>query len=216
MVLFPPWPPRPPCFIRRANAGRGLWTEHGGGGRFLASMGTTRDVAAFADARGAPPNEAARWQTPYPPSGPPDRFRVPALRRRIPALGTHATLLHGCAVPDRPLTNRERTDLFAPLLADVRARLTALSAGDDELLRVLRRKLARELGADERGKPMQRAVLKMQKRIEQRHRCASCAQPLPDRGVVLDRLVAVQGCTKANTRLVCPACAAEARASRSR
>ncbi len=47
----------------------------------------------------------------------------------------------------------ELHELFAPLFGDVRGRLESGSAGDAELLWALRRKLAKELGYLERGKP---------------------------------------------------------------
>jgi UTP:GlnB (protein PII) uridylyltransferase len=109
-------------------------------------------------------------------------------------------------MPNRQLTDAERRDLFAPLIEDVRARLHSLSKGDDDLLWALRRKLAKELSYDERGKPMHRVMLKMQKRVDQLNRCAICGTELPDPGAVLDRLEAMKGYTKENTRLLCPPC----------
>ena len=109
-------------------------------------------------------------------------------------------------MPNRQLTDAERATLFAPLITEVRDRLEALSGGDPALLWALRRKLAKELSYDERGKPMHRVMLKMQKRLEQANRCAICSVMLPDPGAVLDRLEAMGGYTKENTRLLCPAC----------
>src|SRR4051794_35692787 len=83
------------------------------------------------------------------------------------------------SMPNRQLTDAERATLFAPLIAEVRARLDVLSGGDTALLWALRRKLAKELSYDERGKPMHRVMLKMQKRIEQANRCAMCSSELP-------------------------------------
>jgi len=50
------------------------------------------------------------------------------------------------------------------VLKRLRARLVALSAGDEDLLWALRRKIFKELIYDERGKPMQRRALKLVKR----------------------------------------------------
>ena len=65
-------------------------------------------------------------------------------------------------MPNRRMTYDELDALFAPLLADARARLERLSASDPDLLWALRRKLAKELTYDERGKPMYRKQLKVQ------------------------------------------------------
>src|SRR6266571_4100481 len=98
-------------------------------------------------------------------------------------------------MPNRQLTERELADLFAPLLAEVRNRLTTLSGGDSKLLFALRRKLAKELSYDERGTPMQRRYLKALKRGEQGGKCAICKRDLPEKNVVLDRLEAMDGYT---------------------
>jgi ribosomal protein L44E len=70
----------------------------------------------------------------------------------------------------------------------------------------MRRKLNKELIYDERGKPMQRRALKVFKRTEQGNRCAQCQAELPATNVVLDRLEAMAGYTKENTRLLCRDC----------
>jgi len=107
---------------------------------------------------------------------------------------------------NRQLSDTERESLFAPLIAQVRTRLRELSGEDGALHWALRRKLAKELSYDERGKPMHRVALKRQKRVEQDNRCAICQEVLPDPGAVLDRLEAMKGYTKPNTRLLCPSC----------
>ena len=109
-------------------------------------------------------------------------------------------------MPNRQLNATELEKLFSPLLAGTRERLNELSGGDPELLWALRRKLAKELSYDERGKPMHRRALKAYKRGEQGNRCARCACELPDKYVVLDRLAAMGGYTKENTRLLCREC----------
>jgi ribosomal protein L44E len=87
-------------------------------------------------------------------------------------------------------------------------------ACDEQLLFALRRKLAKELGYDERGKPMQRRQLKAVKRTLQGGKCAICSQPLPEKNVVLDRLEAMDGYTEANTRLICRSCDYQVQESR--
>lgn len=92
------------------------------------------------------------------------------------------------------------------ILELVRAQLDSVSCGDGALRWALRRKLYKELTYDERGKPMHRRRLKKVKREQQRGLCPICAQPLPDKYVVLDRTEAMRGYTDANTRLICTAC----------
>jgi len=91
-------------------------------------------------------------------------------------------------------------------MADVRARLVELSAGDPNLLFALRRKLAKELSYDERGTPAERAKLKAFKRGEQDNKCARCGSELPEENVDLDRIEAMKGYTRENTRLLCKEC----------
>ena len=107
---------------------------------------------------------------------------------------------------NRQLTQEELAEMFRPILEEVRARLRDASRGDDQLLWALRRKLAKELTYDERGKPMLRRQLKALKRGEQGGKCALCAEPLPEKNAVLDRVEAMLGYTPHNTRLLCPQC----------
>lgn len=100
------------------------------------------------------------------------------------------------------------------LLREVRAKLEKLSGGDPEMLFAYRRKIAKELGYDERSKPSVRKKLKAQKRVEQNGRCALCNEALPDAYNVLDRYVASAGYTKENTRLICQRCDTKTQASR--
>lgn len=107
---------------------------------------------------------------------------------------------------NRRLTDDELKQLANPLLAELRAKLQELSGGDQSLLWALRRKLAKELSYDERGKPMHRKLLKATKRGEQHDQCALCGGPLPEKNAILDRLEAMKGYTGENTRLICPPC----------
>lgn len=109
-------------------------------------------------------------------------------------------------MPNRQLTPDELSSLFAPLLRQVRERLEALSGDDPDLLFALRRKLAKQLSYDERGTPMHRRLLKLQKRVAQANRCALCGSELPDKDVILERIEAMCGYAEANTRLLCRPC----------
>lgn len=117
-------------------------------------------------------------------------------------------------MPNRRLTTTELETLAYPLLAKVREKLQELSNGDAELLWALRRKITKELGYDERGKPMMRTALKKKKREAQSNRCARCSEPLPAYGSVLDRLNAMDGYTDENTRVLCPKCDKEVQQER--
>jgi hypothetical protein len=100
------------------------------------------------------------------------------------------------------------------LLEKIRARLNVLSGGDRELRFALNRKIYKELGYDERSKPMARRRLKIAKFNEQNGRCAECGKPLGEKYSVLDRRNAVDGYTAANTRLVHPDCDYKKQASK--
>lgn len=115
---------------------------------------------------------------------------------------------------NRRLRDTELKELFGPFLNEVRSRLRELSRGDEQLHWALRRKLAKELTYDERGKPMQRRQLKAFKRGEQHGRCAVCGCELPKANAVLDRLEAMVGYTPENTRLICRECDFKLQSSR--
>ena len=117
---------------------------------------------------------------------------------------------------NRRLTPEEIKTLFAPLFQTVREQLKALSGGDPELIFALRRKLYKELSYDERGKPMQRKVLKAMKYAEQRGRCADCGDGLEELGknAVLDRAEAIKGYVPENVRLLCSTCDRKSQAAR--
>jgi rubrerythrin len=107
---------------------------------------------------------------------------------------------------NRQLSSEELANIARPFVDEVRRRLAELSAGDADLHWALRRKLAKELTYDERSKPMERRALKAFKRGQQGNKCAICDGELPERNAVLDRLEAMKGYTRENTRLVCPTC----------
>ncbi len=116
-------------------------------------------------------------------------------------------------MPNRNLTPVE-LDRARTLLKDIRERLAALAGRDAELLFAYRRKIAKELGYDERSHPMARRKLKTQKRKEQAGLCARCREELPQKYVILDRIAASKGYTPENTRLICEKCDREVQAER--
>lgn len=108
-------------------------------------------------------------------------------------------------MPNRQLSAEELVTARA-LLHEIRQRLTTLSNGDKDLLFAFRRKIYKELGYDERSKPMARRALKTKKWKEQRGLCALCNHELPENYTVLDRFNAVDGYTAENTRLIHQEC----------
>ncbi len=108
-------------------------------------------------------------------------------------------------MPNRNLAPAE-LEKANSLLREIRTRLNALASGDADLLFAYRRKIAKELGYDERSKPMVRRKLKAQKRKEQAGICPLCSKPLPEKYAVLDRISAIAGYTAENTRLIHDQC----------
>jgi hypothetical protein len=76
-------------------------------------------------------------------------------------------------VPNRNLTSVE-LQKANDLLTQIRKRLIELAAGDPAALFAYRRKIAKELIYDERGKPMLRRALKARKFGEQHGICPHC------------------------------------------
>ena len=105
-----------------------------------------------------------------------------------------------------PRLTNEQLNLANSILEEVRERITELAAGDEALRWALRRKVAKELVYDERGKPNHRSTLKALKRQLQDGLCPECGKPLPDTYCVLDRKEALLGYTAENTRLLCQLC----------
>jgi len=105
-------------------------------------------------------------------------------------------------MPNPQLTKEQRETLFGPLFERVKAELGKLSNGDPAVHWALRRKLAKELGYLERGKPSHRKRLKEQIFSEQVAFCAICGDILPFKETELDRIEAFGGYTRENTRLV--------------
>jgi hypothetical protein len=88
------------------------------------------------------------------------------------------------------------------LLGEIRKRLLDLSAGAPLLLFAYRRKIIKELGYDERGKPVARAKLKWMKWGRQNAKWAHCGEDMPLKYSELDRQNAADGYTPENTELV--------------
>ena len=114
---------------------------------------------------------------------------------------------------NRQLTDSERNEV-GHLLDRIRSDIAALAHGNEELVFAIRRKIYKELGYDERGKPMLRKALKFKKWQQQKGLCAICGQELPESYSVLDRLEAIGGYTVENTRLICKDCDTEHQRSR--
>jgi hypothetical protein len=108
-------------------------------------------------------------------------------------------------MPNRNL-NSDELKRANELLTDIRKRLINLAAGDPNLLFAYRRKVAKELGYDERGKPGTRSKLKALKWGQQDGKCAHCGNKLPLKYSELDRKNASDGYTEENTELVHAKC----------
>ncbi|HEV2342252.1 MAG TPA: hypothetical protein VGS15_10685 [Candidatus Acidoferrales bacterium] len=115
-------------------------------------------------------------------------------------------------MPNRNL-NADELKRASELLADIRERLDSLAAGDPLLLFAYRRKVVKELGYDERGKPGLRAQLKALKWGQQNGKCAHCGDELPLKYSELDRKNAADGYTAENVQLVHAKCHQERQAA---
>lgn len=108
-------------------------------------------------------------------------------------------------MPNRNL-DAEELKRANELLAEIRTRLKEIAGGDPLLLFAYRRKVVKELGYDERGKPGARGKLKALKWGQQNGKCTHCGEDLPLRYSDLDRKNAVEGYTPENTELVHAKC----------
>src|SRR6266851_5692997 len=115
-------------------------------------------------------------------------------------------------MPNRNLTSDE-LKYATELLVEIRERLISLAAGDPLLLFAYRRKIAKELGYDERGKPGTRGKLKALKWGLQNRKCAHCGEEMPLKYSELDRKNAADGYTEENTDLVHAKCHQERQAA---
>jgi len=116
-------------------------------------------------------------------------------------------------MPNRNLTADELKHSHE-LLTEIRKRLTELAAGDPLLLFAYRRKVVKELGFDERGKPGVRGKLKALKWGLQNRKCAHCGEEMPLKYSELDRKNAADGYTDENTDLVHAKCHQERQAAK--
>jgi hypothetical protein len=105
----------------------------------------------------------------------------------------------------RRLTEAER-ESAKEILVKTREQIAALAGDDAALLWAVRRYVYKQLLYDERGKPMDRKMLKQRLMGAQDGRCRLCGEELPERGAELDRLDPMKGYTLANTRLLCHKC----------
>lgn len=105
-----------------------------------------------------------------------------------------------------PRLNEEQLVEANQLLDEFRQRMQDVTGDDDNHYFALRRKIAKELTYDERGKPSHRKRLKYQLMRDQDGLCVHCGTELPDKGAVLDRIEAKLGYTKENVELIHPHC----------
>ena len=82
------------------------------------------------------------------------------------------------------------------------------------MLFAYRRKIVKELGYDERGKPGARNKLKALKWALQNRKCAECGVEMPLRYSELDRKNAADGYTMENTDLIHSKCHQDRQASK--
>ena len=108
-------------------------------------------------------------------------------------------------MPNRTLTPDELRHASA-VLAEIRKQLRELAGDDPQLHFAYRRKLAKELAYDERGKPGARKKLKALKWALQGRKCAHCDKDILLKYSELDRKVAADGYTVENTELVHSKC----------
>lgn len=108
-------------------------------------------------------------------------------------------------MPNRNLDSDELKHAY-DLLAEIRKRLDHLANGDPLLLFAYRRKVVKELGYDERGKPGTRARLKALKWGLQGGKCAECKLDMVIAYSELDRKNAADGYTAENTDLIHAKC----------
>ena len=92
------------------------------------------------------------------------------------------------------------------LLVEIRGRLELLAGGNSDLLFAYRRKIYKELIYLERGKPMMRRKIKIQKYDLQCGKCAHCYDDMTIQFSELDRMNAADGYTIENTELVHAKC----------
>ena len=106
-------------------------------------------------------------------------------------------------MPELPPSDREKAIL---LLTQLREQIRLAANDNPDLIFQIKRYIAKRLEFDERGTPTQRRKLKDLMRKRQHGLCALCQTKLPERGAELDRFLAIEGYTPANTQLLCHDC----------
>jgi hypothetical protein len=108
-------------------------------------------------------------------------------------------------MPNRNLDAEEMKKANS-LPSEIRTRIDELADGDALLLFAYRRKIYKELIYLERGKPMARRKVKIQKFDQQHGKCAHCSEDMTILYSELDRKNAADGYTLENTELVHAKC----------
>ncbi len=110
-------------------------------------------------------------------------------------------------MPNRQLS-KEELRKADELLGWITEKIKELSDGDPDLLFAYQRRLWTRLQYAERGKPMQRRLLKAQKLVLQNYKCANpkCQKDLRSGQPELHRFQAPLGYTLENTELLCREC----------
>lgn len=114
-----------------------------------------------------------------------------------------------------PRLNEKQLARANALLDEIRLKLRRLARGSADLLFAYRRKVAKELQYDERGKPMHRRRVRERLWTMQEGRCAECGGRMRRKGAVLDRKEAKAGYrTEGNVELIHRRCDAKRQAAR--
>jgi len=97
----------------------------------------------------------------------------------------------------------QQADAAKRILEATRRMIRNAAKGHEELEFRLRRYVRIRLEHDERGKPLERKILKLKKFAEQHGLCAVCSKPMRLQDEPhLHRIVASRGYTFENTRLI--------------
>lgn len=108
-------------------------------------------------------------------------------------------------MPTPKLTSKQ-LEIAKDILSRIRGEILKVTGDDQDFLFALRRKIAKELIYDERGKPMHRKKLKEKMWKKQKGACAICKRQLSSNYTVLDRFSAPDGYKEENVQLICEKC----------
>lgn len=132
------------------------------------------------------------------------------LRARAASILGEAHVAPNAVSTEGTSSGRRLTDIelekARKILALVRTEIGRVANGDEGLLWALRRKVCKELGYDERSKPMTRRWIKAKLFVRQKGLCADCQGNLPEKYSVLDRHEAMKGYSEENCRVICSTC----------